>query len=82
MLVQWHTPNMGVIRINMDAALKTTDSKVEWGIVARDWKGNLLTTWAVPRRQSGEPAVEEALAITWGLTKAQEEWWESTKVQK
>ena len=55
--------------MNTDAALNQQTNKAG-GIIARDWKGKLVATWACPYFKCTEPKLEEALAIRTGMVKA------------
>ncbi|XP_071933905.1 uncharacterized protein [Coffea arabica] len=57
----------------LHGSLKT--NKVGWGIVARDWKGKLVATWACPSFTCSAPILEEALAIRTAMVKAALEGW-------
>ena len=45
---RWYAPDKEWIKLNTDAALNQQTKKAGWGIVARDWKGKLVATWACP----------------------------------
>ncbi|XP_071913980.1 uncharacterized protein [Coffea arabica] len=51
-------------------------NKAGWGIVARDWKGKLVATWACPSFTCSVPILEEALAIKTAMVKVALEEWE------
>ncbi|XP_027109537.1 uncharacterized protein [Coffea arabica] len=72
----WAAPNKGWIKLNTDAALNQQSNKAGWGIVARDWKGKLVATWACPSFTCSVPVLEEALAIRTAMVKAALEGWE------
>lgn len=39
---KWKAPRQGWIKMNTDAACQLKEKKARWGIVARDWKGEVL----------------------------------------
>ncbi|XP_027177900.1 uncharacterized protein LOC113777055 [Coffea eugenioides] len=51
-------------------------NKASWGIVARDWKGKPVATWACPSFTCSVPILEEALAIKTAMVKVALEGWE------
>ena len=64
-----------MVKLNTDAALNQQTKKAGWGIVARDWKGKPVATWACPSFTCSAPILEEALAIRTAMVKAALEGW-------
>ncbi|XP_027151850.1 uncharacterized protein LOC113751902 [Coffea eugenioides] len=72
---RWAAPDERWIKLNIDAALNQQTNKAGWGIVARDWKGKLVATWACPSFTCSAPILEKALAIRTAMVKAALEGW-------
>ncbi|XP_071923288.1 uncharacterized protein [Coffea arabica] len=78
---RWTAPDKGWIKLNTDAALNRQNRKAGWGIVARDWEGKLIATWACPSFTCSVPVLEEALAIRAAMVKAATEGWEKIIIE-
>lgn len=48
--LRWKKPKEGVYKINWDAATKSADGKIGIGVIARDYKGQVLGTLKAPRQ--------------------------------
>ncbi|XP_071933570.1 uncharacterized protein [Coffea arabica] len=78
---KWEPPKEGVIRINTDAALS---AKMVWtglGIIARNWRGEIVKAKGIVARRRGEPTIEEALALRSALEMATTAGWTTIEVQ-
>uniref|UniRef100_A0A803PD31 Uncharacterized protein n=1 Tax=Cannabis sativa TaxID=3483 RepID=A0A803PD31_CANSA len=54
-------------RLNMDAALCAEQSKLGFGAVIKDWRGNLVAGLSIPTAGNFQPLMAEALALRAGL---------------
>nr|XP_027071698.1 uncharacterized protein LOC113696490 [Coffea arabica] len=77
----WEPPKEGVVRINTDAAISAKMVRIGLGIVARNWRGDLVKVRGISRRKKGEAATEESLAIRSALEMAQAAGWTKIEVQ-
>ncbi|XP_071923058.1 uncharacterized protein [Coffea arabica] len=77
----WEPPMEGVVRINTDAAISAKMVRTGLGIVARNWRGDLVKARGISRRKKGEAATEESLAIRSALEMAQAAGWTKIEVQ-
>ncbi|XP_027087538.1 uncharacterized protein [Coffea arabica] len=77
----WEPPMEGVVRINTDAAISAKMVRTGLGIVARNWRGDLVKVRGISRRKKGEAATEESLAIRSALDMAQAAGWTKIEVQ-
>lgn len=68
------------ILIYSDAAVCAKRSRAGMGIAAKDWWGNIITTWASPVKAGYDASVLEAIAIRETLNKAVVENWASIVV--
>ncbi|XP_071939482.1 uncharacterized protein [Coffea arabica] len=59
----WTKPQTNWIKVSTDAALNSKSNKASWGIVARNWYGKLIGTWAIPTTSCSSAQQEEAMAI-------------------
>ena len=78
---KWSAPRKGWIKLNTDAALNQRARRAGWGIVARDWRGKLVASWACPSFTCSEPKLEEALAIRTAMGTATVEGWEKVIIE-
>ncbi|XP_027148760.1 uncharacterized protein LOC113749274 [Coffea eugenioides] len=78
---EWLPPTMGVVKLNVDAALSTANGRVGWGVVARQTDGGILGAWAGSGDRHTEAMVEEATAIRTALIKARTMGWRRIEVQ-
>ncbi|XP_071923104.1 uncharacterized protein [Coffea arabica] len=77
----WEPPQEGVVRINTDAAISAKMVRTGLGIVARNWRGDLVKVRGISRRKRGETATEESLAIRSAPEMAQDAGWTKIEVQ-
>ncbi|XP_071920662.1 uncharacterized protein [Coffea arabica] len=77
----WEPPKEGTIRINTDAAISTKMVRSGPGIIARNWRGELVRAKGITARRNGIAATEEALAIRGALEMAQFTGWTNIEVQ-
>ena len=56
-------------------------NKAGWGIVARNWKGELLAAWAYPCTRCSEANLEEALAVREAMIRAKEKGWQKVELE-
>ena len=77
----WESLEKGSIKINMNATFNKKLRKAGWGIVARDDKGRLIATWAVPRTCSRNVKMEEVLAIRKAMEIATLESWKRVEFE-
>ena len=54
----WKPPIEGVYKINTDAAISSQMIRTGKGIVARNWKGEILKAWAIMVEKIEEPGLE------------------------
>ncbi|XP_059440309.1 uncharacterized protein LOC132172759 [Corylus avellana] len=59
---RWHTPPVGVVKINWDAAVDKDGEKMGIGIIARDHNGLILAAQVASRQYITDPTTAEALA--------------------
>ncbi|KAK2648902.1 hypothetical protein Ddye_016391 [Dipteronia dyeriana] len=67
MKMRWKAPDVGVFKVNTDAAIMTTNQVVGVGIVVRDSNGQLVGTSAQNNEACFSPSIAEAVAILRGL---------------
>ncbi|XP_027169443.1 uncharacterized protein LOC113769173 [Coffea eugenioides] len=77
----WEPPKEGVMRINTDAAVSAKMVRTGLGIVARNWRGELVKARGIVGRRRGKAATEESLAIRSALEMAQDAGWTNIEVQ-
>ncbi|XP_071932952.1 uncharacterized protein [Coffea arabica] len=78
---RWEPPKEGTIRINTNAAISAKMVRSGLGIIARNWRGELVRAKGITARRKGIPATEEALAIRGALEMAQFAGWTTIEVQ-
>ncbi|XP_027086499.1 uncharacterized protein [Coffea arabica] len=78
---KWEPPKEGVIRINIDAALSAKMVRTGFGIIARNWRGEIVKAKGITARRRGEATTEEALAIRCALEMARSTGWTTIEVQ-
>ena len=76
--VVWEAPPIGVIKINVDAAICLDKSFM--AAVARDYKGELIKAWAKTTVYK-DPTIAEADAICWALELAKTEKFEKISIE-
>jgi ribonuclease HI len=76
--VVWEAPSIGVIKINVDAAIYLDKSIM--AAVARDYKGELIKAWAKTTVYK-DPTIAEADAICWALELAKTEKFEKISIE-
>uniref|UniRef100_A0A2N9EDK3 Reverse transcriptase zinc-binding domain-containing protein n=1 Tax=Fagus sylvatica TaxID=28930 RepID=A0A2N9EDK3_FAGSY len=76
--VVWEAPPIGVIKINVDAAIYLDKSFM--AAVARDYKGELIKAWAKTTVYK-DPTIAEADAICWALELAKTEKFEKISIE-
>ena len=77
-VIRWSPPPLGVIKINVDAAIAQNNSAI--AVVARNENGYVLKAWSklLPKRS---PIVAETEAILWALHLARGENWREIIVE-
>ena len=50
---RWKPPIEGVYKINTDAAISAQMIRTDKGIVARNWKGEIMKVWAIMEEKIG-----------------------------
>ena len=78
---RWEPPKEGTIRINTDAAISAKMVRSGLGIIARNWRGEVVRAKGITARRKGIAATEEALAIRGALEMAQFTGWTNIEVQ-
>ena len=78
---QWRPPDIGIVRINTDAAVPIKLAGAGLGMVARDSHGNLVEARGIRKYSRGGAELEEADAIRQGLVMAKEAGWREIEVQ-
>nr|XP_027120381.1 uncharacterized protein LOC113737334 [Coffea arabica] len=78
---RWEPPKEGTIRINTDAAISAKMVRSGLGIIARNWRGEVVRAKGITARRKGIAATEEALAIRGALEMAQIAGWTTIEVQ-
>lgn len=77
----WRPPQQDEIKVNMDAAISLETNRTGKGIVARNWKGEIIRAWAVVETKKGEACMEEALAIRTAMQMGKEAGWKKVEFQ-
>ncbi|KAL3527735.1 hypothetical protein ACH5RR_012391 [Cinchona calisaya] len=70
-LRRWKPPSENTILINTDVAPRSKE------IVATNFRGILVNTWAIPNSVCRIPIMEEALSVKQALLKAKQQEWDS-----
>ncbi|XP_071933729.1 uncharacterized protein [Coffea arabica] len=78
---QWRPPDIGIVRINTDAAVPIKLAGAGLGMVARDSHGNLVEARGIRKYSRCGAELEEADAIRQGLVMAKEAGWREIEVQ-
>ena len=68
-------------KINTDAAISAQMIRTGKGIVARNWKGEIMKVWAIMEEKIGEPELEEATAIRAAMQLGKEAGWRKIEIQ-
>ncbi|XP_071925721.1 uncharacterized protein [Coffea arabica] len=78
---RWKPPIEDVYKINIDAAISAPMIRTGKGIVARNWKGEIMKIWAIMEEKIGEPELEEATAIKAAMQLGKEAGWRKIEIQ-
>nr|XP_023873275.1 uncharacterized protein LOC111985849 [Quercus suber]POE84816.1 hypothetical protein CFP56_75830 [Quercus suber] len=70
----WSPPPSDCIKLNVDAATKSSSSTV--AVVARNHLGKVLSIWA-KKHHSSSPVIAEAESLYWAMNLAVKEGWKS-----
>ncbi|PON87267.1 Ribonuclease H-like domain containing protein [Trema orientale] len=69
---KWHPPELGVLKLNVDAAVNLGEGTIGVGAVIRDYKGDVMGAMAKRIKGSFDPYIAECFAIREGLAFAKE----------
>ena len=71
----------GVYKINIDDKIFSQMIRTSNGIVARNWKGEIVKAWAMKEEKKREPRLEKTLTIRTTLQMEKEAGWRKIDIQ-
>ena len=69
-------------KINTDTAISAQMIRTGKGIVARNWKREILKAWAIMEEKIGEPGLDEAVAIRTAMQLGKEAGWRKIEINR